>query len=310
MEFTEIKIEIPAKDTETASAIANMVVPYGIYVEDYSDLREGVMDIAHVDLIDEDLLKKSADVSVIHIYLSECDNPSESVGYLAERFRFAGIEYKIVTDTVDDSSWNENWKKYFKAFSVGEKLAVCPSWEKYENTENRRVISLDPGAAFGTGGHATTWLCMNLLEKYVDQDTKLLDVGTGSGILSIAALLLGAESATGVDIDELSVKTAKENAERNNISEKCEFLVGDLAEKVSGRYNVICANIVADVVIRLFENIADYMESGAKLIVSGIIDMRSGDVEEAAKKSGFKITDHETKEEWHAYVLEAEENNA
>lgn len=303
MQFTEIKIEIPVEFTETASAVANMVVPYGIYIEDYSDLSEGVWDIAHVDLIDEELLCKKKDVSVIHIYINECDNPLEAIGYLKERFSALNIDYRIVSDTVDDSNWNENWKKYFKAFTVGEKLAVCPSWEEYNNPENRKVISLDPGAAFGTGGHATTYLCMNLLEEYVNPESRVLDIGTGSGILSISALLLGAESAVGVDIDELSVKTAKENALRNKVDKNCKFLVGDLAEKVSGRYNIVCANIVADVIIRLFDNVADFMEKDAVLIVSGIIDMRIADVEKAALSHGFKIIKHETKEEWHACVL-------
>lgn len=307
MNWTEIKIIIKTENLELASAIANMAVPYGIYIEDYSDLREGVMDIAHVDLIDSELLNKKADTAVIHIYINECDNPFEAAEYLKERLTAEKIDFKIDSEKINDSDWNENWKKYFKAFTVGEKLAVCPSWESYENEENRKVINLDPGAAFGTGGHATTYLCMTLLEKYVNEKTRLLDIGTGSGILSISALLLGAQSATGVDIDELSVKTAKENAQRNGVEKKCDFLVGDLAQKVSGRYNIICANIVADVIIKLLENVKNYMEKGAKLIVSGIIDIRKEDVEKSAKAHGFKITEHITREEWHAYVLESED---
>lgn len=306
MQFTEIKIKVDIKQIETASAIANMVVPYGIYIEDYSDIYEGVEQIAHIDLIDEDLLKKERDIAVIHIYLNECDNPKEAISYLSERFKAEGIAAEIISENVDDSLWNENWKKYFKPFAVGKKLAVCPSWEKYENRENRKVIHLDPGAAFGTGTHATTSLCMELLEKYTNGSTTVLDIGTGSGILCISALLLGAKSAFGVDIDEMSVKTAKENAKRNGVEEKCDFTVGDLAKSVTGRYNIVCANIVADVVIRLMDNVADYMEKDGILIISGIIDTRKTDVEAAAEKHGFKIAEHLSREEWQAYVLKCE----
>ena len=131
----------------------------------------------------------------------------------------------------------------------------------------------------------------------------MLDIGTGSGILAIAADLLGAKSAIGVDINAQSVKTAIANAEINGVSEKTEFLVGDLAEKVSGKYDIVCANIVADVVMRLFDNVADFMKDDGILIVSGIIDMRALEVEKSALEHGFKIAESLMREEWHAYVL-------
>ncbi len=307
MEYTEITAKVPTKDVETASAIANMTVPYGIYVEDYNNLEEDVMNIAHIDLIDEDLLQKDRNFAIIHMYISECDNPLEAVAYLKERFTASDIDYQINTETVDDSNWNENWKKYFKAFSVGEKLAVCPSWETYNNIDNRTVISLDPGAAFGTGSHATTYLCLTELEKYVTPDSEILDVGTGSGILSIAALLLGAKSAVGVDIDELSVKTANQNAMRNGVGDMAEFKVGNLAEKVSGKYDIICANIVADVILMLFDSVKNFMKPDTKFLVSGIIDIRSREIEAAAKQAGFKTLNHLTREEWHEYTFVLED---
>ncbi|MBR0466623.1 MAG: 50S ribosomal protein L11 methyltransferase [Clostridia bacterium] len=303
MQFTEIKISVDIKHIETASAIANMTVPYGIYIEDYSDLEDGVQKIAHIDLIDDDLRSKDKTKAIIHIYLNECDHPLETITYLSERFAALGIKADVKKAEVEDTDWNENWKKYFKPFEVGDKLAVCPSWEKYDNKDNRFVIKLDPGAAFGTGTHATTALCMELLQKYVNNDTTVLDIGTGSGILCISALLLGAKSAFGVDIDELSVKTAKENAKRNGVNKKCDFIVGDLAKTVEGRYNIVCANIVADVVIRLLQSVKNYMEKDGILIVSGIIDVRKDDLLAAIPKYGFRIEEHLVREEWHAYVL-------
>ncbi len=303
MDWTEITARVPTEKTDEAAAIANMTVPYGIYIEDYTNLETDAEEIAHIDLIDDELVNKDRTHSIIHMYIAESDNAVEAVSYLKERFTACGIENEIKCELVDDADWNENWKKYFKAFEIGERLAVCPSWEEYNNQDKRIVISLDPGAAFGTGSHATTSLCLEILEKRVTTNTTVLDIGTGSGILAIAADLLGAQSAIGVDIDAQSVKTAINNAAINGVSDKTEFLVGDLADKISGEYDIVCANIVADVVIRLFDNVADFMKDDGILIVSGIIDMRAIDVETAAAQHGFKITQSLTREEWHAYVL-------
>ncbi|MBQ8741113.1 MAG: 50S ribosomal protein L11 methyltransferase [Clostridia bacterium] len=303
MDWTEITAKVPTDKTDEAAAIANMTVPYGIYIEDYTNLEADAEEIAHIDLIDDELVNKDRTHSIIHMYIAESDNAVEAVSYLRERFTACGIENEIHCELVDDADWNENWKKYFKAFEIGEKLAVCPSWEQYDNRDGRTVISLDPGVAFGTGSHATTSLCLEILEKSVNEDTTVLDIGTGSGILAIAADLLGAKSAIGVDIDAQSVKTAIANAEINGVSDKTEFLVGDLADKISGKYDIVCANIVADVVIRLFRNVADFMKADGILIVSGIIDMRAAEVEAAAVEHGFTISESLTREEWHAYVL-------
>ena len=206
---------------------------------------------------------------------------------------------------VNDSDWNENWKKYFHATEIGEKLAIVPSWEKYDNKDNRTILQIAPGAAFGTGTHATTSLCLDMLQSYVDDNTEMLDIGCGSGILAVASVLLGAKTAVGVDIDAQSVKTAKENAEINSVTEKTEFIVGDLAEKARGKYSVVCANIVADVVIRLLENVKNYMEADAVLIVSGIIDLRENDVLNAAEKQGFTLIEKRYKDNWCAFALKA-----
>lgn len=303
MNWTEITIKVAQKDTDLAAAIANMTVPYGIYIEDYSDLEEKAEEIAHINLIDEELLKKDREVSIIHIYISESDNALEAVEFLKERFTAENISFEVGSIGVDDTDWNENWKKFFHTSEIGEKLVIVPSWEEYDNKNSRTVLNIDPGAAFGTGTHATTSLCLALLENYIKADTKMLDIGTGSGILSIASVLLGAKSAIGVDIDAQSVKTAKENAEINKISDKCEFIVGDLADKISGKYEVVCANIVADVIIKLFENVEQFLEQNGVFIISGIIDMRKDDVLLAAKQKGFEILEEKYKDNWCAFVL-------
>lgn len=304
MNWTEITIKVPQKDTDLAAAIANMTVPYGIYIEDYSDLEQKAEEIAHINLIDEQLLAKDRSISLIHIYISECDNALESLEFLKERFTAENITFEIDNKGVDDKDWNENWKKYFHTSEVGEKLVIVPSWENYDNKDNRVVLNIDPGAAFGTGTHATTSLCLSLLENYIDFDTDMLDIGTGSGILSIASVLLGAKSAIGIDIDAQSIKTAKENAQINKIGDKCEFIVGDLTDKISGKYNVICANIVADVIIRLFEDVDKFLNDNGVFIISGIIDIRKDDVLTAAKEKGFIVSKECYKDNWCAFVLE------
>lgn len=303
MNWTEITVHVPIEFTEVASAIANMTVPYGIYIEDYSDLEQNAWEIAHIDLIDEELIEKDRSNSIIHIYISECDNAAEALEFLKERFAAEKIPFTVGSVGVEDTDWNENWKKYFHTIEIGEKLAVVPSWEEYDNPDNRTVLNIDPGAAFGTGTHATTSLCLELLQGFVDGNTSMLDIGCGSGILALASILLGAQNAVGVDIDAQSVKTAKENADINNISEKVEFFVGDLADKVTGKYNVICANIVADVIIRLLPDAKNFMADDACLIISGIIDIRKDDVLAAVEQNGFTVKDERYKDNWCAFVL-------
>ena len=303
MNWTEITVNVPLEFTDTAAAIANMTVPYGIYIEDYSDLEQSAWDIAHIDLIDEELINKDRSCSIIHIYISECDNAAEALEFLKERLTAEGVPFEAGSVGVDDSDWNENWKKYFHTIEIGEKLAVVPSWENYENPQNRTILSIDPGAAFGTGTHATTSLCLELLQDKIYDGVKMLDIGCGSGILALASVLLGAENAVGVDIDAQSVKIATENAQINNISDKVKFIVGDLADKISGKYEVICANIVADVIIRLLPDVDKFMTDNGVLIISGIIDIRKEDIFEAVAKNGFTIIEEKYKDNWCAFVL-------
>lgn len=302
MDWTEIKIKVRTEDIDRASAIANMAVPYGIYVEDYSDLEEQAWEIAHIDLIEQELRDRDKSFGIIHIYISEEDNAAEAAGYLCELLSADKIYYEIEKFDVNDSDWADGWKKFFKCTEVGEKILIRPSWEDYDKNTDRIVLSIDPGAAFGTGTHATTSLCLELLEGYVTDKSRVLDIGSGSGILSIGAILLGAEHADGVDIDAAAVKVANENAEINGVSDKTNYIVGDLAEKISGKYNIVCANIVADVIIRLLENVDNYMEKDAVLITSGIIDSREKDVTTAFQKFGFSIEKRLTRDNWCAFV--------
>lgn len=290
MDWTEITVTIDNKDVDTTSDIANEVVPYGIYIEDYTNLEQDVEEIAHIDLIDEDLLKKDRTKAKVHMYISCEDNPLEAISQISEKLKEANIEFTIDSLDCADEDWLNNWKQYFQPTPIGEKLLIRPTWRENYDPQGRIVINLDPGLAFGTGTHETTSLCLGVLEKVVTENSTVLDVGCGSGILAIASLLLGAKEAVGVDIDGLAVKTAKENAELNNVSDRFTAIEGNFTEKVTGKYDIVVANIVADAIMFLSEGVKEFMKEDSIYIMSGIIDTRVDEVIESVSKN-FEITD-------------------
>lgn len=297
MDWTEVTVTVGVKEIDKAGDIAHMVVPYGIYIEDYSHLEEEAREIAHIDLIDEDLLKKDRTKALVHVYISPEENPAEAVAFLSERYNAEGIMHTITTASCVEEDWINNWKKYFKPINVGKKLLIRPTWEDEYEAGERKVLHLEPGLAFGTGTHETTRLCMELLEEYVKPGFTVLDIGCGSGILSVAALLLGAERAVGVDIDPLAVKTAVQNAEINHVADRFTGIFGDLTEKVSGKYNIVVANIVADVIILLTKDIEQYMHRDTVYVMSGIIDTRENDVL-AVLEQKFHIIARKSEKGW------------
>ncbi len=290
MEYTEVKISVKTEDTEHASSVAIMTVPYGIYVEDYSDLEQGAWEIAHIDLIDEDLLEKDRSKSIIHIYIEEGNNPAEAVSFIEERLNAEKIEFTVETDGVNSDDWQDKWKAFFKPQKIGKRLFVRPIWIDDYDSENRAVLNIEPGAAFGTGTHETTRLCLETLDKIIKDGDTVLDIGCGSGILAISAMLLGAKEGFGVDIDPIAVKTAAENGKMNNLGEpELTFVCGDLADKVTKKYDVVVANIVADIIILFSTQVRAFMKPGATFIASGIIDTRADEVITALQNAGLII---------------------
>ncbi len=299
MNYTEVKISVPTSDTERASGIAVMTVPYGIYIEDYSDLEEGAWEIAHIDLIDEELLEKNRNESIIHIYIEEGNNPAEAVSFISERLSAEGISFKIETDGCSEEDWADKWKAFFKPTSVGERLFVRPIWIDDYDSGDRVVLNIEPGAAFGTGTHETTRLCLETLDKIVKDGDTVLDIGCGSGILAIASMLLGAKEGFGVDIDPLAVKTAKENGLMNNLKEpELSFVCGDLADKVTKKYDVVVANIVADIIMLFSTKVRAFMKPDAKFIASGIIDSRADEVVASLQNAGLTIEERIEENGW------------
>ena len=167
MNYTEVKIYVKTEDTERASDIAVMAVPYGIYIEDYSDLVEAAWEIAHIDLIDEDLLQKNRAESIVHIYIEEGNNPAEAVSFISDRLTAEKIDFRIETDGCSEEDWADKWKAFFKPTPVGERLFVRPIWIDDYDAGERAVLNIEPGAAFGTGTHDTTRLCLETLDKII-----------------------------------------------------------------------------------------------------------------------------------------------
>ncbi len=303
-QWTEITVSVATKDIDLAGSIANMVVPYGIYIEDYSALEEETMQIAHIDLIEESLLQRDRTKALIHIYVNPEENPMEAVAFLKERLEACGIAHEITIADCRVEDWQNNWKQYFHPMPIGRQLLIRPVWENAFDAEGRKVLHIEPGLAFGTGAHPTTKLCLETLEDYITDGSTVLDIGCGSGILSIASLLLGAKSAFGVDIDALAVKTAKANAKENGIDESRFTVVqGNLSDNVSGKFSVVVANIVADIIMEFNTQVGAFLADGGVYITGGIIESREDDVTASFAANGFTVLERRENNGWLVFVL-------
>lgn len=301
--WTEIAITVSTKDIDIAGNIANMVVPYGIYIEDYSALEEETMQIAHIDLIEESLLERDRTKGIIHVYVNPHENPLEAVSFIKERLDAQKIEHEFKIADCKTEDWVNNWKQYFHPMPIGEKLLIRPTWEDEYDAGGRKVLHIEPGLAFGTGSHPTTKLCLETLEKYIDNNSTVLDIGCGSGILSIASLLLGAKTAFGVDIDKLAVKTALANAEENGFKPPVfDAVNGNLSDKVTGKFNVVVANIVADIIMEFNKEVGNFLEDDGVYITGGIIDCRKDEVVCSFEQNGFEIVENFEEKGWNVFV--------
>ena len=302
--WTEIAITVDTKDIDTAGNIANMVVPYGIYIEDYSALEDEVMEIAHIDLIEESLLQADRTKGIIHVYVNPHENPLEAVSFIKDRLADENIDSEIKIADCAEEDWVNNWKQYFHPMPIGNKLLIRPTWEDEYDANGRKVLHIEPGLAFGTGSHPTTKLCLETLEKHINENSTVLDIGCGSGILSIASLLLGAKNAFGVDIDSLAVKTAMANAEENGFGEdKFNAVQGNLSDKVSGKYSVIVANIVADIIMQFNKEVGKFLEDGGVYITGGIIEGREDEVLASFAENGFEIAERYEEKGWLVFAV-------
>ena len=305
MDWTDIKLHVALKDRDTAAAIATLTATGGIYIEDFSDLLEEAPRIAHIDLIDEALLARDRENVVIHVYVAAEHNPAEVRLFMEERLTAAGVACDISSDTVAEEDWATAWKAHYRPVELSDKLIICPSWLDCEVKPGQQVLRLDPGMAFGTGTHETTRLCLKLLERALHPGDRVLDVGCGSGILSIAARLLGSGETAGVDIDAVAVRVAEENAAENGITD-IAYMVGDLSAGIRGTYNIVMANIVADIILRLLPDLGAVLATGGAFIASGIIDTRADEVIAGIAGQGYRVAERLDEGGWVALLARRE----
>lgn len=301
--WTQIKVTSKVESLDDVTAVMSMVTN-SLMIEDYSD-AERELDGVYGDLIDEELLKKDKTVASVSAFIPADMSSADQVSFIKERLSAIGVDFELELDGVSEEDWADSWKQYYKPIKTGKKIVIVPVWEKYEPKDGEITVLMDPGMAFGTGTHETTRLCASLLEKYVKPGDRMLDVGCGSGILAICAAKLGAAECFACDIDPVSVRIAKENAELNGtpnvVCEESDLLKSVVAPV--GGFDVCTANIVADVIIRLAPDVGEYLAEDGVLIVSGIIVERRDEVVSALKGEGFEIVDDATENGWYCAAV-------
>lgn len=318
MNFKQIDIYTKSEAVNVLVMQLSEIGITGFIIHDSADFEEFLENKeSNWDYVDDDLMGLKTVETHITFYLQDNEQGMEMLtgvrGALAEIKAKDNDSYygdlRVEIDSVREEDWANNWKQYYKPFNVGEKLIIKPSWEDVPDTNGRTILEIDPASTFGTGQHHTTKLCMETLEKVISKNDKLLDLGCGSGILSIAGLLLGAESAVMVDVFENAVATAGENVEKNGFDKShykayCGNVIDDekLREKIGTGYDIITANIVADVIIGMSPLFSSFLKKQGTLIVSGIITERLDEVLAAIKENNIDVISVNEQEGWNCIL--------
>ena len=297
-----LEVSVPAHgDPEALCAQLLELGAESFVIEDERDFHSFLENnTQYWDFVDDKLEEDFQGASRVKFWLSDDDEGRAIVA----RVHKAGLAPEV--KTVHDSDWENNWRDFYKPLEIGEKLVVVPEWEAYEG--DRVPVKLDPGLLFGTGDHPTTKMCLQAVEEYAGPGKKVLDIGCGSGILGIAAAVLGSECVTAADVDPKAPDIVRDNAALNGVAENFSVFVGDviadsrLRKKLGGDYELVLANIVADVIIPLAPHVHEFMAPGGVFVCSGIIDGREGDVSAALEAAGLKILRHDHMDEWNAFV--------
>lgn len=305
-------IEITIHTTNEASEIVESILldygSTGVAIEDPTTLEENLHDDfgTIVELSPTDYPEVGV---IVKGYINELNFDDETFNRFKDELEQLGKNinigefFKIETTTIQDSDWENSWKDYFDILNIGEKFVIVPTWREYENEEDKYVINIDPGMAFGTGGHETTSLCIKNLEKYVKPHDNIIDVGCGSGILSIAASYLTDGSLKAVDLDKLAVDVSRENFALNNLENRIEVEEASLLTKETKKYDVIVANILAHIIELMLEDAYKLLEDGGYFITSGIIKDKKDELLEKMIKQGFKLVEETSDNEWYSFVV-------
>lgn len=305
--WIEVRVITKSEALEPVSGIFYSLDCKGVAIEDPEDILGREQGPLTWDFADINVLEHKGKFAVVKAYFAEEDNIEEILGYVNEKLvelKEMGIdlgEAKVEHEKMYEEDWANTWKQYYKPSKVGEKIVVKPIWEEYEQKEGELVVNLDPGMAFGTGTHETTRMCIQALEKYVKEESTVFDVGCGSGILAIAAAKLGAKLAVGVDLDPVAVESSIENVGYNNLN-NIEILHGNLVEVIDGKSDIVVANILAEVICILTDDVKRVMKDGGVFITSGIIHDRVDMVCEKLEATGFEVIEKNRDGEWNCIV--------
>lgn len=314
MDWAEICIHTTQEGSEIISNVLHEIGSNGVVIEDQSDL-EKLWDTAYGEIYEfnPDNYPKSG----VHIkgYLPIDENVEVKISRLRARLdELKDIELDLGKKTIEiarinDEDWSEAWKQYYKPIRVSNRFTITPTWENYSKRhDDELVITLDPGMAFGTGTHATTTLCIRALEKYLEQGDNVIDVGTGTGVLSIAAALLGAKRVYAYDLDSVAVQSAKGNIEINGVSSQIEVSEGHLLDQVEQSADVIVANLLAPLIIQLVDDLPKKLKKSGRFIASGVIKSQLHEVKNAIESIGLIVDDVMIQDDWVALVATREEN--
>ena len=311
MKWTEVLIKVDPQAVEAVTDILYGLGAQGVAIDEPVDVQKLREDELYWDYIDEKLLENDTEETKIMAYFSEEEtNLPEKIAVIKEKIRnLTEFGLSIGSGTVELSNvnqedWESAWKQYFKPVHVTDRIVVKPEWEEYSPQEGEIVIEIDPGMAFGTGTHETTSMCINQIEKNLKSGDTVIDIGCGSGILSMAAVLLGAQRATGVDLDPVAVRVALENVELNNLQDKIEILHGNLTDVIKEKADIVVANIMADIILILLEDVRAFIKDDGLFISSGIIQEKRAAVEARLLEKNFSIVEVETKGEWCAITAQ------
>ena len=311
MKWTEVLIKVDPQAVEAVTDILYGLGAQGVAIDEPVDVERLREDELYWDYIDEKLLENDTEETKIMAYFSEEEtNLPEKIAVIKEKIRnLTEFGLSIGSGTVELSNvnqedWESAWKQYFKPVHVTDRIVVKPEWEEYSPQEGEIVIEIDPGMAFGTGTHETTSMCINQIEKNLKAGDRVIDIGSGSGILSMASVLLGAEKATGVDLDPVAVRVALENVELNNLQDKIEILHGNLTDVIREKADIVVANIMADIILILLEDVRAFIKDDGLFISSGIIQEKRAAVEARLLEKNFRIVEVETKGEWCAITAQ------
>ena len=308
MKWTEVKVKTRPENEDIISHILYEEGAAGLAIEDPDDIEKMLKKKKDWDFVDSSLIDVEKGIIFIKAYFPDSDELINTIQRIRENIEvkpktLGEDSYgKVVLKEVNDEDWAESWKKYYKPTKIGESIVIKPTWEEYDLREDEVMVELDPGMAFGTGTHETTYLCIETLEKFVKEGFNIYDIGCGSGILSIVAAKLGAEKVVGVDLDPVCIDVSKKNIDLNGVEDRVRVVEGNLLDVVDEKVDLIVSNIIAEIIVTMTKDLKRFLKKDGIFIASGIILDKESLVLDSLRENGFEVLEVNRKNEWLSIV--------